>query len=358
MTNIHRGQAPASHMLSVSSLLLTGSHSCLSSEAATTTMSQDIFDKFRRNGAKVRADKPGSRPVAAICSALLPPNAPHTVSPTNLEYVSGGCWPETREAAALNTKNSSGVGRPRSSSWSRRGPDCLYSDKENSTGATGLTLSALNRNAGAPDQRCTDTSEPKTRSLSPPHPRSHTWLGQSSSTLSSNAASADSCVNCPENYNPTHRQELLGRGRGTLGRVSPIGDLDNQNVLQSMQTGGWEEKAYDSDARSDLDSHCDALRVAIAQVNISTDAISATASSAVLGPTLMPNIVCGGMVADKDFDCDSPETGSEYSVEADEMINVQPQVWKHVFRDAWQRARSKRGLKGQKADTPRCSFTV
>lgn len=321
-------------------------------------MSLDIFDKFRRSEAKVRAERPGFRPDAAICSALLPPNVIRTVSPTNLEYVSGGCWSETREAAALTTKSSSGVGRPRSSCWSWQGPGCLYRDKENSTGASDLTLSASNRNPGAPDQRCAYTSEQKTQSLSQSHPRSHTWLGRPSPALSSNAASVDPCVSCPGNYDPTYRQELLGRGCGTLGIASPKGDLDKQNDLRSMRTRGWEDRAYDSGARSDFDLHYDELRVVSAQANVSTDAISATASSAVLGPTLMPRIVCGGMMADEGSDCDSPGTGSAYSVEADEMIGTQSQAWKHVFRDAWHRARSKRGLKGQKADAPRCSFTV
>ena len=358
VTNNHGGQVPVSHTVSVSSSLCTNSHSYLSSEAASTTMSLDLFHKFRRSGTKFRADRPGSRPDAAICSALLPPNIVHTVCPTNLEYVSGGCWSEIREAAAPTTGTSSGVGHPRPSCWSWQGPNCLDCDKKMFTGATNLTLSASNRSLGAPDQRCTYTAESKTRSLPPPHPNSHAWLGRSSPALSSNAASVDCCVNCPEKYDPTHREDLFGRGRGTLGRVGPEGDLETQNILRSMQTGGWEEKAYNNDGRSDFDSHCGALQVASAQANVSIDAISTTASSAVLGPALLPRIVCGGMVADEGSDCYSPRTGSEYSVEADEMIKIQSQPWKHLFRDAWHRTRSKRGLKGQKANTPRYSFTV
>jgi hypothetical protein len=125
-----------------------------------------------------------------------------------------------------------------------------------------------------------------------------------------------------------------------------------------MRTDSCEDKAYDSDTRSDSDSHCDALRVMSAQVSASTDAISTTASSAVLGPALLPRIVSGQMLADEGSDCDSPSTGSAYSIEADEMIKIQSQDWKHLFRDAWHRTRSKRRLKGRRADAPRCSFTM
>jgi len=351
-------QVPVSHMLSVSSLIWTDSNSYLSSEAASTTMSLDIFDKFRRNSTKFRAERPGCRPDAAICSALLPPNILRSVSPTDLEYVSGGCWSEIREAAALTTKNSDGVGRPRKSYWSWQGPDCLDRDKEEFIGATNLTLSASNRSLGAPDQRCAYTFEPKTRSLPPPHPRLHAWLDQSSPALSSNVTSVDSCVNCPGRYDRTQREGLFGRGRDTLGRVGPKDDLKTQNVLRSMQTGSWEENAYDSDARSDFDSRCDALRVVSAQASASTDAVSTTASSAVLGPALLPKIVCGQTLADEGSDCESPSTDSAYSIEADEMIKIHSQDWKCLFRDAWHKALSKRRLKGRKADAPRCSFTM
>jgi hypothetical protein len=358
VSNNHGCQVPASHILSVSSLTWTDSYSYLYSEAASTTMSLDILDKFRRSSTKFRTDRPGSRPNVAICSALLPPNILHSISPTDLEHVSGGCWSEIREAAALITKNSSGVGRPRKSCWSWQGPDCLDHDNEEFTGATNLTLSASNRSLGAPDQRCAYTSEPKTRSLPPPHPHLHAWLDQSSPALSSNTTSVDSCVNCSGRYDQTPREELFGRGRDTLGKVGLKGDLKTQNVLRSMQTGSCEDKAYDSDARSDFDSHCDALRVVSAQVSASTDAISTTASSAVLSPALLPRIVSGKMLADKGSDCDSPSTGSAYSVEADEMIKIQSQDWKRLFRDTWHRARSKRRLKGRRADAPRCSFTM
>lgn len=153
------------------------------------------------------------------------------------------------------------------------------------------------------------------------------------------------------------REELLGRGRDTLGRVGPKGDLKTQNVLRSMRTGSCEDKAYDSDASGNFDSRCDALRVVSAQVSASTDAISTTASSAVLGPALLPRIVSGQM-ADKGSDCESPSTGSAYSIEADEMIKIQSQDWKRLFRDAWHRTRSKRRLKGRRVDAPRCSFTM
>lgn len=358
VSNSHRCQVPVSHMLGVSNSTWTDSHSYLSSEAVSTTMSLDIFDKFRRSSTKFRTDRPGSRPDAAICSALLPPNILRSVSPTDLEYVSGGCWSEVREASALTTKNSSGVSRPRKSCWSWQGLDCLDRDKEEFTGATNLTLSASNRSLGAPDQRCAYTFEPKTRSLPPPHPRLHAWLDQSSPALSSDATSVDSCVNCPERYDQTQREELFGRGRDTLGRVGPKGDLKTQNVLRSMRTGSCEDKAYDSDARSDFDSHRDALRVVSAQESASTDAISTTASSAVLGPALLPKIVSGQMLADEGSDCDSPSTGSAYSIEADEMIKIQSQDWKRLFWDAWHRTRSKRRLKGRRADAPRCSFTI
>jgi hypothetical protein len=122
---------------------------------------------------------------------------------------------------------------------------------------------------------------------------------------------------------------------------------DSHALLDRIRVGSEEEDAY-------------GRALQIASVDESEDAISVTASSTILDPTQMPRITSGEMIAGEDSDRGSLKTGSGYSIEADEMIELKSQhskrhTWKN-FRHAWHNVQSKRGWKGQKAVPSRFSF--
>jgi hypothetical protein len=293
-----------------------------------------------------RARRSEPRFDAAICSALLAPDVLHSASSTDFEYVSGGCWSETREAAAITPKDSFELGHSRPSCWSWHDCQCSGYVQEECTGATDVIGSAWNRNLESTCHICEYTSQSETRCMSSRHPCSQTWLGQASANVTSDIASANSCMGYPSlKYNRKHPEESSELGYNASRKVGPMRDIKTQNILNVMQTNGREERVYKSDMCSDTDPESHALLAESAVENISTDTISITASSAVLSPAMMPRVVRGGMITDKGSDCDSLGTDSAYSVEADEMIEIQPQNWKRSFRDAWHRARLIRVLR-------------
>jgi hypothetical protein len=73
---------------------------------------------------------------------------------------------------------------------------------------------------------------------------------------------------------------------------------------------------------------------------------------------MMPRVIRGGTMVGEGSDCDSVDTTSAYSVEADEIIGTQSQAWKQLFRGVLHRTRLIRGLKGQKMDDRKGRFTL
>jgi hypothetical protein len=193
------------------------------------------------------------------------------------------------------------------------------------------------RDRGALDPRCSCTSKLGSHSFSPLQPSSHVLLDKASPNSSSNIdfieASAD-------------RVERFGRGEVDLER-----NFGAQDASRRIWIDSEKDEVYGG-----------ALRVASAPADEYTDAVSLTASSTVLDPARMPRIIGGETITGEDTDRGSLETGSGYSVEADEMIELRSQhserdTWK-ILRDAWHKARSKRRWTGQKAVPPRFSFNT
>lgn len=133
--------------------------------------------------------------------------------------------------------------------------------------------------------------------------------------------------------------------------------LYTQTEAAKVENGVWEDEVCGKDLHYDSGCQPEKLQIMYAQSNASSDAVSATASSAVLSPALMPKFGCERTKVETDPDCDWWEIASAYSVEADEMVEMHPGSWKHIFRDAWRRARPRHGSKGEKAADPTCSFT-
>lgn len=307
-----------------------------------------------------RVERPKSRFDAAICSSLLAPDALHSASPTDFEYVSGGCWSEDLKATVVTPRDSFELGYPRSSFGSRQDLQCSNYETEECAGIADVIGPVWYRNLESIGHNCAHGFESETRCVSSHRPHSVTRLGQASANIrrdptSINSSAGHTGLKCDR----THLEQSSELEYDDASRrLDPLRDFTMQNVLHMMQTSGQEDGAYKSDMRSDTKQKLHALPAESAPASISTDTISITASSAVLSPAMMPRVVCGGRIADGGSDCDSLEIASAYSVEADEMIGTQSRAWKHLLRDVLHRARLIRGSKGQKTDGPKGSFTV
>jgi hypothetical protein len=309
-------------------------------------MSLDIFDILRSSGNKFRATGPGSQSISAICPALLAPDMRRSGLATELESVSGGCWSEKVEAETKAPNDSFRAGHTRPSCLRRQSFECLHDERDGSIGKANITARMPARGVRATDWGGTPVSAPEASLFSSSNSTSHAWPGQAFPVISGEIAAADSCTDNAQNADQTRLGESAGRECATHRMLSPEHRFHVRGQPIKAESGGWEEEAYGREVDNDLDRHRDKLRLPHALPNASSDAISATASSAVLSPALMPKLVCEGTKANSDFNCGSPGSVSAYSVEADEMIEMHTGAWKHLFRGAWRKARSKHGSKG------------
>jgi hypothetical protein len=304
-----------------------------------------------------RTGRSESRFDASICSALLAPDVSHSASPTDFEYVSGGCWSEDLESTVVAPKDSFEVHHPRSSFDSRHDSQCSDGGMEERTCTPDVTGPVWNRNLERTGHNCTHDFGFETQYLSTHHTHSKTRLGQDYANMRSDLTNIGSCTgyNGLGSYRtyPADSSELRYAG---LRRLYPMRDSKMQKASHVMRTRGQKDKVYKSNMGSETDPELHALPAVNVLAHTSTDAISITASSTVLSPAMMPRIIHGGMMTGEGSDCDSVEITSAYSVEADEMIGTQSRAWKHLFRDVLHKTRLIRGSKGQKTDRPRDSF--
>jgi hypothetical protein len=289
------------------------------------TMSLDIFDRW--GGPRLRKNGPKPRSDMTICSALLPPDSLQFTSSTGLEHVSGGCWSEDRQAVPISLKNCCEVVHPRASFRSCRDVEDLNYDQTCLISNTNLAMPSPKWGRDTLGSRCSCCSKPESHSFSPSQLDSHAWLYPTSPTSSSSIDSIE-----------TSADHLPGCRGSVFGKIDLYRDLGTQNALRTNIYGG--------EIRNSTDPQYGALRSMSAPAHESTDAISIAASSIVLSPAQMPKITCGDGIAGGDSDCRSLDTGSGYSVEVDEMIDLQSQqneedTWKDLLRQVWHKTRFK-----------------
>jgi hypothetical protein len=306
-----------------------------------------------------RIGRPGYRFDAAICSALLAPDVSHSASPTDFEYVSGGCWSEDLESTFVAPKDSSELRHSRSSFGSWHDLQCSNCGTEECTGISDITRPVWNRDLETTGHSCARDSRFGTRYLSSRHANSKTRLGRAFANMGSNPTTIGSCTGYTGmGYDRMHPDESSELGHDVLRRSDPTRDSKRQKVSHTMRTRGQRDGVYESDIGSDTDPELYALPAVNVPADMSTDAVSITASSAVLSPAMMPRVIRGGTMVGEGSDCDSVDTTSAYSVEADEIIGTQSQAWKQLFRGVLHRTRLIRGLKGQKMDRRKGRFTL
>lgn len=318
-------------------------------------MSMGIFDKFRRSESMFRVERPTSRSNAAICSALLAPNIFQPASSTELEHVSGGCWSEDWRAKVNTPKDSLGPGRPESRYWSRNCCQCPGYGEEGRTSTTEATESAFNPSPTSTGYICACASQSEIPCLTSRNRHTQMEYSQASPTVTKDLASVKPYARYSDpKYNQKHVEESEELECNASKRV----DFEMQESSNVIQMGGRQEAFRESDVCSGINSDLHALLAKGAPANMSTDALSIAASSTVLSPAMMRGDHCEVSMANEGSDCDSLGSDSTYSVEADEMVEMQPRAWKSFLRDIWHRPRSIRRMKGEKTDSLRCSFTV
>ena len=321
-------------------------------------MALEILSRLRRSGCKSRLEKSESRSDAAICSALLAPDALHSAFPSDFAYVSGGCWFEKREETAITSQITRNRFCTSCSCWTRHGSrDSAHrKEKHNATIVTDLVMSRGLESVHCDGMCCYLIMERRPHSR---HSHCQTWLGRASpdaigdldlySVYASYRGPDDDRVDA-ERASEFELDALEG--------ADLVRDLKTEGVTHFMRVSGEDDEARKSDTRINTDSGLHASRSASALSDVSADTVSVAASSTVLNPTMMPRIVCEETTGNGGSDHGSLESASTYSVEADEMIDVHHQVWKYLARDAWKRARLKRKSKSQNKDVSRFSFTT
>jgi hypothetical protein len=304
-------------------------------------MPSDIFDKLRQSRSIFGIEKSKSQFDGPVCPALLAPDILKSASSTGLEHVSGGCWPEDQKTPVNTSRDSfrSGRQRPRCLNW--RCSRCSDCGQEEYTGTSDVMEAACDDDLAWRNCVCARTF----RILTPCSPATNIY------------AFAKPCTPC---CGLKHDQKRLEQSSATNCRTS-IGDDPNrgsstQDASNVVQMSERQEALRESYICSDTELALHRRSAERLSTNASTDALSVTASSAILSPAMMPKVARVGAIADEGSNCDSMDSDSGFSVEADEMIDMQSQAWKDLFRGVWHRARSIRGLKGLKmGNSSRCS---
>lgn len=296
-------------------------------------MPSDIFDRLRRSKSIFGIEKSISQFDGAICPALLAPDILPSASSTGLEHVSGGCWPEDQKTPVNTSRDSfrSGRQRPRCLNWHcSRCSDC---GQEEYIGTSDVMEAACDDDLVWRNCVCARTF----RSPTPCSPATNIY------------AFAKPCTQyCGLEHDQKRLEQSLAIDCRTLTGDYPIHGSRTQNSSCVVRVSGRQEALRESDMRSDTELALHKRSAERLSTNASTDALSVTASSAILSPAMMPKVARVGAIADEGSNCDSMDSDSEFSVEADEMIDMQSQAWKDLFRGVWHRARSIRGLKGLK----------
>lgn len=306
-----------------------------------------IFDKLRWSGTAFQFERPQSQFDAAICSALLAPDVLQHVSSSGLEHVSGGCWPEDRKALVNTSHDSSRPGhpRPRCSSWHRS--ECSSCGQEGHVGSSDVKKAVFDADLVRRNRLCVETFRSHTPCFPTRHQHTQKRYGQASHPAMDNFACVESCTPC---YGPKHKR--LERSSAidcdTSERDDPVQDFRTQENPNVMRRTDRQEAMRDSGVGSDTEPALHSLSDERISASTSTDTLSITASSAILSPAMMPKVIHTKATADESSDCDSMGSSSAFSVEADEMIGMQSHAWRSLFRDVWHRARSIRGMKGQR----------
>jgi hypothetical protein len=296
-------------------------------------MPSDIFDKFRRSKSIFGVEKPKSQFDDAICQALLAPDVLQSVSSTGLEHVSGGCWPEDQKAPFNISRDSLRPDRQRPRCLGWHCSRCSAYGQEEYTNISDVMVAACDDDLVWRNCVCARTS----RSPTPCSPATNIY------------ASAKPCTQyCGLKHDHKRLEQSSAIDCRTSTGDNPKHGSRTQNTPNVVWMSGRQEGLRESDMCSDTELALHKRSAERLSTNASTDALSVTASSAILSPAMMPKVARVGAIADEGSNCDSMDSDSGFSVEADEMIEIQSQAWKHLFRGVWHRARSIRGLKGLK----------
>lgn len=327
---------------------------------------------------RVRKSRPGCTASATICPDLLPPDLLHPALTDDLELVSGGCWTSSTSRAAA----------PRQTPTVRKRVQQQHMSWEEIDQRRRFSRQHVGERFGQSITSARD--HPKTfssRTTSSSHGAAlHSSSSSVSESTSYTSLSSDSCSHSRPGHTSSgtledlfatymgadYDERHLERRSRVIAEQSRMKDnnalphlraaRELQPSLQSQQTGllgkiesndrehGIYSKTDTGNRR--LDYHEPSNTTTFA--HNSSDSLHTIASSAVLGPELMPTIARDQITRENQLGDATSTASSTFSVEVDEIVggqhrNHEKRVREHILRDTWSKARSRLGKRSHRA---------
>ena len=330
-----------------------------------------MFGRFRNS-------KPGCTVSAAAHPDLLPPDLLHSVLTDDLELVSGGCWTAepSRVFPPRQTPTISKSVQKQHMSWEEvdkrwRLLEQHMDDRfEQSTEFTRDDPKPCSSRATASSygaalcSRSSSVSQSDSYTSPSSDSCSHSRFGHTSSGTLEDLFDTYMDAGCDEKYLEQHshvaaEQSRMADNKALLRIQAAFGlqpGLQSRDavLLSRTKSDDREHGTHSKTKKHDRRLHYPAPSNTSTFAHISTDTLPTIASSAVLGPDLMPKIARDQIERENKLGDTTSTAGSMFSVEVDEIVGGQyrhheKRVREHVLRDTWSKARSRLGRRSHRA---------
>ena len=327
---------------------------------------------------RVRNSKPGCKASAAFCPDLLPPDLLHPALTDDLGLVSGGCWTASpsRVAAPRQTHTVSKSVEQRHMSWEEvnerwRFPRQHVDERlgQSTTSARDHRITCSSRATASSDDVALYPSNNLVSERASFTSLSSDLYSHSRSDRTSSGTFGDLFAtymnaecdkgHLEERSRVTAEQSRMSGNRASLyiratRGLQPSLRPRETALLGRAKSNNKEHGTHGTTKRSNRRLHYPAPSSTSTFAHISTDTLPTVASSAVLGPALMPTIAHDKTERVNKLGDATSTTSLTFSVEVDEIVGGQYQshekrVRKHVLKDTWSKARSKLGRRSHAA---------
>jgi hypothetical protein len=327
---------------------------------------------------RVRNSKPRCTASAAVCPDLLPPGLLHPALTDDLGLVSGGCWtasPSCLAAPRHIPTVSDGV-QQQHMSWEKADERWRF-PRQHVDGRFGQSTTSARDHPKTCSSRTTASSDgaalyPSSNSVSErasytslsSDPYSHSRPDRAFSGTLDDLFATYMSAECDERHleessRVTAEQSRMSGNKASLYIRATCGLQPSLRPREAghlgrAQSNNKEHPSHGTTKRSNRRVHYPAPSDTSTFAHISTDTLSTIASSAVLGPALMPTIARDKTERVNKLGDATSTTSLTFSVEVDEIVggqyqNHEKRVRKHVLRETWSKARSKLGRRSHGA---------
>jgi hypothetical protein len=327
---------------------------------------------------RVRNSKPGCTASAAVCPDLLPPGLLHPSLTDDLGLVSGGCWTASpsRVAAPRHIPTVSKSVHKQHMSWEEVDERWRF-PRQHVDGRFGQSTTSARDHPKTCSSRATASSDgaalyPSSNSVSErtsytslsSDPYSHSRSDRTSPGTLDDLFTTYMNAECDERHLEEHsgvtaeQSRMSGNKASLCTRVAcglqPSLRPRETGLLDRVKFNNKEHGTHGTTKRSDRRLHYPAPSNTSTFAHISTDTLPTIASSAVLGPALMPKIARDKTARVNKLGDVTSTTSLTSSVEVDEIVggqyqNHEKRVRKDVLRDTWNKARSRLGRRSHRA---------